>query len=266
MKPASPGEVPLEGAVGAIRVGSTVRKQSGPWTPTIQALLRHLREEGFDLAPDPLGTDEHGREVMSLLAGRSAYRPWPPVMLRVDGVVQLARTLRRYHDVVQGFDPGPEARWRSGARTLRSREVVCHGDYGAWNTLWEGDELVGVVDWDMAEPDRPIVDVAFLAIHAVPLRSDTKARKAGFLDVVPRGERLRALCDAYGDVDPAAVLEAAVAFHVRDRQRTVEWGKEGVEPWATFLARGELATIEDDEGWLREHGQEILDGSGEAYR
>ena len=143
-------------------------------------------------------------------------------------------------------------------------EVICHGDYGAWNTLWEGDDLVGVVDWDMAEPDRPIVDVAFLAIHAVPLRSDTKAREAGFLDVVPRGERLRALCDAYGDVDPAAVLEAAAAFHVRDRRRTVEWGKECLEPWATFLARGELATIEDDEAWLREHAQEILDGSGEA--
>jgi len=61
-----------------------------------------------------------------------------------------------------------------------------------------------------------------------------------------------------------AELDAAAAFHVRDRHRTVEWGKEGLEPWATFLARGELATIEDDEAWLREHAQEILDGSGEA--
>ena len=138
MKPATPGEVPLEGAVGAMRVGSTVRKPTGPWTPTIQALLRYLRDEGFDLAPEPLGTNGHGREVMSLLAGSPAYRPWPPVMLRVDGVVRLARTLRRYHDVVQGFDPGPEAHWRSGARTVGPDEVICHGDYGAWNTLWGG--------------------------------------------------------------------------------------------------------------------------------
>ena len=254
-------EEALPGAVGAVRVGDTVRKEAGPWTPAVQALLRHLAEAGFDLAPEPLGLDELGREVESFLPGTSAYRPWPPVLLRVDGVMQLARTLRRYHDVVRGFDPGLDARWRAGDRPLRAREVVCHGDFGAWNTLWQGDELVGVVDWDMAEPDLPIVDVAFLAVHTVPLRSDEKAREAGFSGPVPRAERLRALCDAYGGITPAEVLEAAATFHVRDRRRTTEWGAEGREPWATFLSKGELATIDDDAMWLSEHGAAVIRSS-----
>jgi hypothetical protein len=261
VSPSPPDEIPLEGAVGAVRVGDTVRKVTGPWTPTVHALLRYLADAGFDLAPEPLGLDELGREVQSFLPGTPAYRPWPPVLLRVDGVVRLARALRRYHDVVRRYDPGPAARWRAGDRPLRPGEVVCHGDFGAWNTLWQGDELVGVVDWDMAEPDPPIVDVAFLAVHAVPLRSDVKAREAGFAGPIPRGERLGVLCEAYGGVEPAEVLEAAAAFHVRDRQRTIEWGADGREPWATFLSRGELATIDDDAAWLREHGPPLIRSS-----
>jgi hypothetical protein len=220
-------------------------------------LLRFLRDAGFDLAPEPLGYDDDGREVMSLLPGEPAYRPWPPVMLGLDGIVRLAATLRRYHDVVRGFDPGPNAMWRSGSRPVRPGEVVCHGDFGAWNTLWAGGELVGVVDWDMAEPDEPIVDVAFLAIHAVPLRSDEKATEAGFTARVPRAERLSAICDAYGDVTVSSVIEAGVAFHARDRERTITWGSKGREPWATFLREGALDLIDDDEAWLREHGPEL---------
>ena len=55
------------------------------------------------------------------------------------------------------------------------------------------------------------------------------------------------------------MLEEAAAFHVRDRMRTIEWGQEGLEPWATFLAKGELAAIEDDAGWLRDHAKAILE-------
>ena len=255
-------EIPLEGAVGAVRVGDTVRKEAGSWTPTIQALLGFLVDHGFLLAPAPLGTDERGREVMSFLPGRSADRPWPPVLLRLDGVEQLARTLGRYHDLVRGFDPGPDARWRAGARPVRPGEVVCHGDFGAWNTLWDGGRLVGVVDWDMAEPAMPIVDVAFLAIHTVPLRADAKARHAGFTGTVPRAERLAALCDAYGGVTPDEVLAAATVFHERDRRRTIEWGAEGREPWSTFLAGGEVATIDDDARWLRDNGANVVRGLG----
>lgn len=254
-----PEEEELPGSVGAVRVGSTVRKEAGPWTPTIHALLRYLRDAGFDLAPEPLGIDERGREMLSLLPGEPAYRPWPPVMLRNDGIEQLASALRRYHDLVRGFDPGPDAIWRAGARPLRSGEIVCHGDFGAWNTLWAGDRLIGIVDWDMAEPEEPILDVAFLAIHAVPLRSEAKAMEAGFDPVAPRRERLTALCRSYGGVTPTQVLDAAAAFHRHDRDRTVRWGAEGRQPWATFLSGGELATIDDDEAWLREHASDLRD-------
>ena len=255
--PPAEEEVALPGAIGAVRVGSTIRKPAGPWTPTVHALLRFLLDRGFDLVPEPLGLDENGREIQSLLPGVSAYRPWPPVMLRLEGIERLASVLRRYHDLVRGFDPGPESRWRAGRGAPRDGEVVRHGDFGAWNTLWDGDRLVGVVDWDMAEPGPPIDDLAFLAIHAVPLRSDERAKTSGFLGDVPRSDRLRALCLAYGGYRPTQVVRAAALHHERDRARTAEWGARGREPWATFLADGDLATIEDDASWLAAHGDAV---------
>lgn len=86
VRPLEESEEHLPGAVGAVRVGSTVRKIAGPWTPTIHALLSHLRGHGFHLAPEPLGIDDRGREILSWLDGEPANRPWPPVLRTDDGV------------------------------------------------------------------------------------------------------------------------------------------------------------------------------------
>jgi hypothetical protein len=40
---------------GAVRIGATVRRAAGPWTPAVHALLAHLAENGFAGAPRPLG-------------------------------------------------------------------------------------------------------------------------------------------------------------------------------------------------------------------
>ena len=48
-----------------VRVGDTVRRTAGHWTPAVHALLDHLESVGFDAAPRALGTDEQGREVLS---------------------------------------------------------------------------------------------------------------------------------------------------------------------------------------------------------
>jgi hypothetical protein len=251
-------EEPLPGALGAVRVGSTVRKVAGPWTPTVHALLHFLRETGFELAPEPLGMDDRDREILSFMGGVAAGIPWPSPLLADTGVMALASALRRYHDVVRAFDPGADARWRAGHGPLLRDEIVCHGDFAPWNTLWDGDELVGIVDWDMAEPGTPLHDVAFLALHVVPLRSDDRAARVGFASEPPRAHRLSLLCEVYGGVTPREVIEAVTTFHELDRERTIAWGAEGREPWATFLRDGEPATIADDEAWLAEHAGALL--------
>ncbi len=65
-------EVLTGGAVNeVVRVGKTVHRSTGPWTPTVHALLHHLDEAEFDGAPKVLGIDEDGREVLSFMEGET---------------------------------------------------------------------------------------------------------------------------------------------------------------------------------------------------
>jgi len=60
---------------GAVRVGNTVRRTAGPWTPAVHALLGHLQRVGFAEAPRALGVDDEGREVLTFVEGETAGAP-----------------------------------------------------------------------------------------------------------------------------------------------------------------------------------------------
>jgi hypothetical protein len=65
-------EVPLAGGHvtgGVVRVGSTVRRPAGPWSPSVHHFLTHLNDVGFDGAPRTLGFDEKGRHVLEFVPG-----------------------------------------------------------------------------------------------------------------------------------------------------------------------------------------------------
>lgn len=101
-------EVPLAGgnvSAGVVRVGDTVRRPAGPWTPAVHALLTHLHDAGFPGAPRPHGLDSLGREVLDFVPGVAA---WPDHFDRLDGDLALrraARLIRDFHDAVAGFAP-----------------------------------------------------------------------------------------------------------------------------------------------------------------
>lgn len=63
----------------AVRVGRTVRRSAGPWTPAVHALLLHLARNGFPGSPRPLGIDSQGREILTFLEGETvgSKLPWP---------------------------------------------------------------------------------------------------------------------------------------------------------------------------------------------
>ena len=101
-------EVALGGNIsGAVRVGPTVRRRAGYWTPAVHALLEYLAQHGLE-APRPIGMDERGREILSYVEGQ-AVPGWPdpfPAWIYSDACLHDAATgLRRFHDLVRGFDP-----------------------------------------------------------------------------------------------------------------------------------------------------------------
>jgi hypothetical protein len=77
------------------RRGTTIRRSTGPWTPSVHRLLRHLEAAGFQGAPRVLGLDEQGREILSYLEGEVPVYPTPPELCSEEVLEEVARLLRR---------------------------------------------------------------------------------------------------------------------------------------------------------------------------
>ncbi len=189
-------EIPLHGGdlSGVVRVGETVRRPIGSWSPSVHALLRHFEAVGFDGAPRFVGIDERGREILSYVHGDPGFAPVPSS----DSVIEkLGGLLRRAHDAQQRFIAPANAQWQRFPGEGLDGEVVCHNDLFWTNVIFEGETPVALIDWDVATPGSRLADVGSAASYWVPLRIDQQAAEWG-LPTDRRGERLRLLCDSYG--------------------------------------------------------------------
>lgn len=194
-------EVLLDGRVldggnvgGAVRVGRTVRRATGPWTPAVHAFLDHLHEQGMPHIPRVLGHDARGREILTYLDGRVVDVDRD--LLTDEQLAATTRWTRRLHEATRGFEhPGP---WRFFG--VDDPETVTHNDLAPYNLCFHGDRLSGVFDWDLAGPSTRLLDLAHLAWNAVPL----------FRPVDPRlaARRLTTMAAAYAAASEAA-FEAA---------------------------------------------------------
>lgn len=192
---------------GAVRVGETVRRGAGPWSPTVQRLLHHLHEHGVDWVPRPLGVDEQGRDSVSFLAGLVPNYPLPEWIWSDGVLVDAGRRLAQLHRATATFDTAG-AIWQFPPR--EPAEVVCHNDFAPYNMVFGGERLTGVIDWDTASPGPRGWDLAYLAYRLVPLTEPGNI-EAGSVDPARRRQRLALLCEAYGQGPrPADVLVTAV--------------------------------------------------------
>jgi aminoglycoside phosphotransferase (APT) family kinase protein len=81
--------------------------------------------------------------------------------------------------------------------------VIGQNDLAFWNVVFEGDDLVGVFDWDLAGPTTPLSELAFLAWNTVPLWEDAGTDRT--LEI------LTSIADAYGSdagLGPREILQA----------------------------------------------------------
>ena len=181
-----------------VRVGETVRRAVGPWTPAVHALLRHLEAAAFDGAPRALGLDDRGREILSFLPGETI----PPDLtgFRSDeALAAIAQLLRRYHDATLGFAPPPGAEWRRVVGAPRDGPVICHNDVGPWNVVVRDGRIAGLIDFDFAAPGPRTWDVAYALWRCVPLYpGPDHGGEAWFGTPAEQGRRARLFCDAYG--------------------------------------------------------------------
>jgi catechol 2,3-dioxygenase-like lactoylglutathione lyase family enzyme len=234
-----------------VRVGDTVRRAAGPWTPTIHAFLRHLRANGFALVPEPLGMDERGREILSLLPGATATYPLPEFAWSDETLTAVARTLRAFHDASVGFE-GTRWQWPAHA----PEEVICHNDFAPYNLMFEDGRLTGVIDLDLASPGPRGLDLAYTAYRFVPL-TDPANPDAPFPGARVQRRRLELLCAAYGGQEPGEIAEYAVA-KLREMVAFIRREAAAGDPaQRAVLERGDVAIYERDIAYLDEFSRDL---------
>jgi hypothetical protein len=150
-----------------------VRRPSHAWTPTVHALLAHLRAAGVSGVPAPLAITNEYEEV-SRLSGDAGAACWP-YQATEQGLRSAAHMLRRLHDATISWVPPSDAVW--GVPPTEPPEVVCHGDPGPWNMTWIDGQAAGLFDWDFCHPGPRLEDVAYALGHLAPFRDDDTAMR-----------------------------------------------------------------------------------------
>lgn len=239
----------LDGGLNeVVRIGQTIRRPVGPWSDSVHELLTELESRGFAGAPRFLGTDDEGREILSVVQGE---RPWPPgPMLFEDGLLEsTAALVRRYHDAVEGWAPAT-GRWQRAPVAVGEPEVICHNDIAPWNLIAQDGAATGFIDWDTAAPGPRMWDLAYVAYTFVPLAAPENRGPMGWPDPVRVRERLALVRDAYGcSQQQWQLLLATIPARVRAAYDTMRI-------WAAQERPGWRAQWEQSEPWR--HGAGYL--------
>ena len=132
-----------------------------------------------------------GREVVSYAPGDVVWPDHFDLLEHDDALAEVARLIRRYHDVVASFVPPPGAVWWDlAADPSGVHELVCHNDLAPWNLVRGADGSWTFIDWDLAAPGRRAWDLGWSLLAFIPLTPDRP------LDDAAIARRLRVFMDA----------------------------------------------------------------------
>jgi hypothetical protein len=250
------GEIPLDGGFTStvVRIGDTVRRSTGPWSPAVHALLRHLEAAGFTGAPRFRGLDHRGREILTLLDGEVPTCAHPEIVTDA-ALADLGLLIRELHRATADFRLPAETAWHFRSLGGPEPHVICHHDLSPKNTVFKAGRIVGFIDWDLATPEAPIHDVVHAAWQFVPLATDEGCVRQGWQAPPDRGSRLRTLLESYG---LPADQRIGFAERVTTRMETTASGIEALahEGSAAFVNldnHGVPAQIRRDRLWVHSH-------------
>jgi len=226
-----PGEERLTGGnVGraVVRVGDTVRRPAGFWSQSVDALLQHLNDVGYQGAPRSRGFDEQGRHVLDYIPGDVLDTFIPDNHLAT--ARRVGALIRDFHDASAGFRPPPDARWNV-VIAPDAQDLIIHHDLAPWNLVLGSPSWV-FVDWDNAGPGSRLWDLAYAAHGFIPLAPQTPISRGG--------RRLAALADGYRlDQDGRSALADLLVPRITSMYDLLHAGHlSQAQSWARLWAEG----------------------------
>jgi Ser/Thr protein kinase RdoA (MazF antagonist) len=118
-------------------------------------------------------------------------RAWSWTCYRLRPASSTSRPRIRFHEAAAGVGHRGPRRYPH----VPHASLLGHNDIAPYTVRFDGDDVAGVFDWDLAGPTTPLMELAFIAWNCVPLWRDTGDEASA--------ERIRRICSAYGCVHPA---------------------------------------------------------------
>ena len=118
-------------------------------------------------------------------------------------------------------------------------QVICHGDFGPWNVVWDGLTPVGLVDFDFAHPGPALDDVAYALEYTAPFRDDAQAMRWQGFDAPPdRARRVEIVAEEYGLSTVEGLVDAVIRHQELTSSHVRVLAEQGLEPQRTWVAEG----------------------------
>jgi hypothetical protein len=252
------GDGPLLGGTAnhgrVLRVGDTVHRPAGPFTPAVHALLSHLDASGFPGSPRVLSADDR-TEVLGYIGGAAATEPVAEWALTDAALASVGTLLREYHRHVASFDGSGHVWQRPIPRRWRG-PLVTHNDLNPANVIFRDGRAVAFIDFDLAAPGTAAWDLAVTACFWAPLREATDIADSRRDRVL---HRYRVLLDSYG-AGPAERRDVALAAGAANRwiADVIEEAASRGHPAFGRLWQHAMGMHGRASAWLNTHTDELL--------
>jgi hypothetical protein len=237
------------------RSGSLTRRKAGPWSPRVHEFLGFLKESGFQSAPEAVGFDERGNELLTFIPGEVGNYPLSASIRSERALVSAAKLLRQLHDRSVDFLPNRLTEWMFPAR--EPVEVICHGDFAPYNCVFSHGDAIGIIDFDTAHPGSRQWDLAYAIYRFAPMTSPTNCD--GFGSLQDQLHRARLFCDSYGLTNEGRlILPAGVIYRLRTLIGYIQsQALGGNSSCQKNIEAGHIEKYEGDIDYIESHSEEF---------
>jgi len=183
------------GREGIYKQNSNVIRPLNQWSSTIHQLLQHLTNKGFTQSPRFIKTTKNN-EILTFVEGETYNYPLIGAIASEQALTSGAKLLRKLHDCSADFlahNDSSLLQWMLVAK--EPQEVICHGDFTPYNVALNGNEVVGVFDFDTAHPAPRVWDIAFSIYCWAPFKTDPDDALGSLTSQI---QRAKIFCDSYG--------------------------------------------------------------------
>lgn len=238
------------GTTEVTRIGDKVFRSRRQGSQNVERLLTILESRGYAHSPRFQGLFSDGRQVLGFVEGDAGTYPLSEDLRSDEALASAARALRSLHDSTSDIAADFTSGWMLNA--VQPYEVICHGDFAPYNTIFEGRRLVSIIDFDTAHPGPRIRDVAYAIYRFAPLTAPESV--VGFGSPAEQARRARLFCDHYGDVDRSRVVNVLcdrlldLVAYMRSEAAT------GDEAFQAHLDAGHDKAYLRDVEYLRDNG------------